>query len=304
MPASRSPLISDHFHPWIDRQGQSPFVWTVLGAIAAATRRLGRRDRGDLPDDQDPSGDHRAGGRDGGGPDAGPLLPRALAPARTSTSTSSAQAGRAVEVRHGDAGGGRRGHPGALEGRRRTIAAATSPSRTPACTRCPSACRRSTSRRAAPKAADASGQIGDGLIATGPKTELVSAYREAGGDGPLFGQVTICWAASEREARRTVREWWPTVAIHGEASQELPLPVAFRGADLVRDRGAGRGVVSCGPDPEPHLARSATYLDAASIASTSTRSAPIRRASSTSPGASCFRRSSGARSRLAADLRP
>ena len=33
-------LISDHFHPWIDRQGQSPFVWTVLGAIAEATERL------------------------------------------------------------------------------------------------------------------------------------------------------------------------------------------------------------------------------------------------------------------------
>src|SRR5260370_9566623 len=33
-------LISDHFHPWIDRQGQSPFVWSVIGAIAAATDRL------------------------------------------------------------------------------------------------------------------------------------------------------------------------------------------------------------------------------------------------------------------------
>ena len=33
-------LISDHFHPWIDRQGQSPFVWSVLGAIAQATQRL------------------------------------------------------------------------------------------------------------------------------------------------------------------------------------------------------------------------------------------------------------------------
>ena len=29
-------LISDHFHPWIDAQGQSPFVWSVLGAIAPA----------------------------------------------------------------------------------------------------------------------------------------------------------------------------------------------------------------------------------------------------------------------------
>src|SRR3954469_8619255 len=30
--------ISDHFHPWIDAQGESPFVWSVIGAIAAATR--------------------------------------------------------------------------------------------------------------------------------------------------------------------------------------------------------------------------------------------------------------------------
>src|SRR5256886_4642812 len=30
--------ISDHFHPWIDRQGQSPFVWSVIGGIAATTK--------------------------------------------------------------------------------------------------------------------------------------------------------------------------------------------------------------------------------------------------------------------------
>ena len=33
-------LISDHFHPWTDRQGQSPFVWSVIGGIAQVTRRL------------------------------------------------------------------------------------------------------------------------------------------------------------------------------------------------------------------------------------------------------------------------
>src|ERR1700733_4143825 len=30
-------FISDHFHPWIDRQGESPFVWSVIGAISAST---------------------------------------------------------------------------------------------------------------------------------------------------------------------------------------------------------------------------------------------------------------------------
>src|SRR2546421_10425152 len=29
--------LSDHFHPWTDRQGQSPFVWSVIGGIAATT---------------------------------------------------------------------------------------------------------------------------------------------------------------------------------------------------------------------------------------------------------------------------
>jgi alkanesulfonate monooxygenase SsuD/methylene tetrahydromethanopterin reductase-like flavin-dependent oxidoreductase (luciferase family) len=28
--------ISDHYHPWLDEQGQSPFVWSVIGAIAEA----------------------------------------------------------------------------------------------------------------------------------------------------------------------------------------------------------------------------------------------------------------------------
>src|SRR5919206_3667267 len=32
--------ISDHFHPWVDAQGHSPFVWTTLGAIAHATSTL------------------------------------------------------------------------------------------------------------------------------------------------------------------------------------------------------------------------------------------------------------------------
>ena len=32
--------ISDHFHPWVEAQGHSPFVWGVLGAVAAATSEV------------------------------------------------------------------------------------------------------------------------------------------------------------------------------------------------------------------------------------------------------------------------
>lgn len=33
-------MVSDHFHPWTTRQGHSPFVWSVLGAIAQNTSRI------------------------------------------------------------------------------------------------------------------------------------------------------------------------------------------------------------------------------------------------------------------------
>lgn len=29
--------ISDHFHPWLDEQGESPFVWSVIGALSQVT---------------------------------------------------------------------------------------------------------------------------------------------------------------------------------------------------------------------------------------------------------------------------
>ena len=32
--------VSDHFHPWVDEQGQSPFVWGTLGAISQRTERI------------------------------------------------------------------------------------------------------------------------------------------------------------------------------------------------------------------------------------------------------------------------
>src|SRR4029453_16645752 len=33
-------LVSDHFHPWIDRQGHSAFVWNLVGGISGPTDEL------------------------------------------------------------------------------------------------------------------------------------------------------------------------------------------------------------------------------------------------------------------------
>ena len=31
---------SDHYFPWLDEQGHSPYTWSVLGAVAQATERI------------------------------------------------------------------------------------------------------------------------------------------------------------------------------------------------------------------------------------------------------------------------
>ncbi|MCU4187155.1 LLM class F420-dependent oxidoreductase [Acidiferrimicrobium sp. IK] len=34
-------VISDHYSPWLDAQGHAPYAWSVLGAAAQATERIG-----------------------------------------------------------------------------------------------------------------------------------------------------------------------------------------------------------------------------------------------------------------------
>ncbi len=58
--------ISDHFHPWIDEQGHSAFVWSCIGAISRVCDlpvTTGRH----LPDGSHSSRCHCSGGRDLGG---------------------------------------------------------------------------------------------------------------------------------------------------------------------------------------------------------------------------------------------
>ena len=79
----RSAMISDHFHPWTARQGQGPFVWGVLGAIARATTELQLGTGVTAPILRVHPGDRRPGGGHRRHPDARPLLPRGWGRART-----------------------------------------------------------------------------------------------------------------------------------------------------------------------------------------------------------------------------
>src|SRR3954454_9498997 len=34
-------VMSDHYFPWLDEMGHAPYAWSVLGAVATATERVG-----------------------------------------------------------------------------------------------------------------------------------------------------------------------------------------------------------------------------------------------------------------------
>ena len=255
-------LVSDHFHPWVDRQGESPFVWAVLGGIAQSTERL----------------------RVGTGVTCPTIRTHPAIIAQAAATVAAMMPGRfflglgtgenlnehilgdrwpaghvrlgmleeAIEVIRLLWQGGYQSH----EGKHYRVEEArlyTLPDEPPP-----------IAVAAAKKGAAAlAGRAGDALIAVAPDEELVEAFRAAGGqDKPLYGQVTVCWAESEEEARRTAHEWWPTAAVPGDLSQELPLPRHFEQAAKAVSEGDVAEAVVCGPDPEPHVAQIREFADA------------------------------------------
>ncbi len=105
---------------------------------------------------------------------------------------------------------------------------------------------------AGPSAARLAAEAGDGMWCVSPDEEVLQAYAEAGGSGPKYGQVTVCWAATEDEAKKTAYEWWPNAGIGGELSQELPLPRHFEQAAQLVTPDSLAEKLPLGPDPARH----------------------------------------------------
>ena len=110
--------------------------------------------------------------------------------------------------------------------------------------------------------AELAARLGDGLITTAPDEEVVQTFTEAAAtNAPLYGQVSVCWAADEKSARKTAHEWWPTAGIGGELGQELPLPAHFeQAAKTVREEDVAKNVI-CGNDPQKHLDAIQKFID-------------------------------------------
>ena len=194
-------LISDHLPPVGRReQGHSPFVWSTLGGIAQATETIRVGTGVTCPMIRHPPGDRRAGRRDRRRDDRRAASSSASAPARTSTSTCSAQRWPLARRAARDARGGGRRHAPALAGRAsRRTAASTTPSTTRGSTRCPTR-RRVYVAAAQPQAAELAGRIGDGLISTAPD-ESSSRPSTAAEGKPKLGMMHCAYDTDAESGR-------------------------------------------------------------------------------------------------------
>ena len=98
------------------------------------------------------------------------------------------------------------------------------------------------------QAAQLAGRVGDGYWGTAPARELVAAFEDAGGTGPRYAQLTLCWADDADEARKTVREIWPTGGLSGQLSQDLPTWTHFEQATEPLTVEQVVAHTPCGPD--------------------------------------------------------
>jgi coenzyme F420-dependent glucose-6-phosphate dehydrogenase len=255
-------LISDHIHPWVDAQGHSGFVWSVIGAIAEATEqiRIGTGVTCPMIRIHPAIIAHAAAtsaclmpGRFFLGVGTGENLNEHVLGAKWPAADERLEMlEEAIEVMRLLWQGDRQTHRGKhytvenlrifdLPDEPIDIAVAAMQ----------------------PKAAELAGRIGDALINVAPKKEIVHQFDEAGGRGkPKYGQVTVCYAESKEQAKKTAFAVWPNALIEGSASQELPLPSDFE--QLVEDRHPDEleGKLVLGNDRDEYLEELQEYGEA------------------------------------------
>lgn len=255
-------LISDHYHPWISAQGHSPFVWSVIGGIAGATERLQLGTGVTCPTFRiHPTIIAQAAataaammpGRFFLGLGSGENLNEHIQGHRWPPhDIRLAMLEEAVEIIRLLWSGENESYWGAFYDVE-DAQIFTLPDELPPIMIAASG----------PTTAEAAGRFGDGFISTAPKAELVREFAAAGGVGkPAYGQLSVCWAASEKEARQTVYDIWPNSGLTGELSQELRTVTHFEQAVQMVSPEEASAHMPCGPDPQQYLDAIQAYIDA------------------------------------------
>jgi coenzyme F420-dependent glucose-6-phosphate dehydrogenase len=252
--------ISDHFHPWLDSQGHSPNVWPVLGAIAGRTEQIGvvvgvtcpiMRVHPVIMAHLTATTAGLLGERFAWGVGSGEALNEHVlgdrwppAPERIDMLREAIELIRMLwegdEITfHGDyfdAENARIYDPPPFD--------------LPIVV---SAFGDIAARLAA--------EYGDGLWTTGSSSESIDTWREAGGTGPVYSQLTSCWAADRDEALDTAERVWPNSGVPGQLSQDLPTPAHFEMASSMVTRDDIAEHIPCGPDLDELVEQARQAID-------------------------------------------
>jgi coenzyme F420-dependent glucose-6-phosphate dehydrogenase len=253
--------VSDHFHPWTHRQGQSPFVWGVLGGIAAVTDRIELGTAVTCPTMRiHPAVVAQAAataavmlpGRFFLGVGTGEALNEHILGDRwPSSGVRREMLEEAVDVIRLLWRGGSQSH----FGRHYTVEQATVftlPDELPPI----------VVSGFGEHSVDLAAHIGDGYFATAPDAAAVSRYRSQGGEGACYSKMDIALADSEDAARRLAHATWPNSALGGELAQILPLPAHFEQATERVTADQVAEAIICDQDPRTHVERLREYADA------------------------------------------
>jgi len=253
--------ISDHYHPWVDAQGQSAFVWSMIGALSRVSR-LPITTAVTCPTVRiHPAVIAQAAatsavlcdGRFVLGVGSGEALnehilgdPWPEAPVRLEMLAEAVELIRQLWT----------GEVTSHRGRHYLVENAriyTRPDTPPPI----------YVSGFGPKAVELAARIGDGFITTGPDAEAVAQFRAAGGAGkPAQGGFKTAYADTAQQGAQIAHERWPNTALPGELAQILPTPRHFEQAStLVTEQMVGSAVV-CGRDPDAHRKMIETYAQA------------------------------------------
>ncbi|MFE2583128.1 LLM class F420-dependent oxidoreductase [Streptomyces sp. NPDC059378] len=253
--------ISDHYHPWNDAQGHSPFVWSVIGALSqavslpvetAVTCPLVRTHPAVIAQAAATSA-VQLDGRFRLGVGTGEALNEHIlgtvwpeTPVRLEMLEEALQIIRRLFTGEQISHHGK--HYTVENARLYTVPDEPVPIDVSAF---------------GPQAAEAAARIGDGLITMMPDESVVERFRHGGGGtNPVHGGLKVCWATDEREAVRTAHGLWANEQLPGELPQVLPTPRHFEQASELVTEEQVAASVPCRDDPDAHARALSEFVDA------------------------------------------
>jgi G6PDH family F420-dependent oxidoreductase len=253
--------ISDHFHPWNDEQGQSAFVWSMIGAISqvcslpittAVTCPTTRIHPAILAQAAATSA-VLTGGKFILGVGSGEALNEHVTGARwPSTGERLDMLREAVEVMRELWQGGFVDH----HGKHFTVENARIYTR-------PETPVEVYVSGFGPRAATLAGEIGDGFITVPPDSDTIQAFKDAGGAGkPIHAGVKVCWGSDADQALETAHTLWPNDALPGELAQVLTSPRHFEQASQLVTKQMISESIAYGNDVDKHVDAFRPYAEA------------------------------------------